>query len=527
VLFAATVAVLLIVCVNLANMLLARHAGRRREAAIRTALGAGRRTLVIGGLIESLLLAAGGGAAGAGLAWVFIRVIVASAPPALPLLNAFALDGRVLAFCLTSTLAAGLAVGILPALRTAAVDPGDTQKAGSHGTTDGPRGGHARRALVATQAAIGVALLATTGLLVLSFTRLMHVDKGFDTSGILTADVALPPSVSTTAAQHLRFFDEALARVRALPGVSSVALTSRLPLRGESTVNLLSLPNDPRPPAARPLANYRYVTPEYFATIGTPLLRGRTFRETDRGRQVVILSASAARALWPGQDAVGRTVMTGGNLGALSEVIGVAADTRAVDLTRNSVLFTYLPYWLRGRWPASLVVRTSVPPATLAAEVRRAIREVDRQAAVPRVETMSDIVAVAVADRRFQLSLMVAFGCAAALLAAHGVYGVVSYSVARRGREMGIRIALGARPADIRRMVVAEGLAPVVAGSIAGLALSWWIGRAISTLLFDVRPGDPGVLLSAAAIVIGATVLACAGPARRASTTADVVGALR
>jgi putative ABC transport system permease protein len=354
---------------------------------------------------------------------------------------------------------------------------------------------------------------------------LMQVDKGFDTERILTIDVALPSSTFTTAGQQLRFFDEALAR--ALPGVTAAALTSRLPLRGESTVNLLSLPDDPRPAAARPLANYRYVTPDYFGAIGTPLLRGRTFRESDRGRQVVVLSASAAQALWPGQDAVGRTVQTGGYLGALSEVIGVAADSRAVDLTRTNVLFAYLPYWLRGASAASLVVRTTVAPATLAAAARRAIWEVDRQAAIPRVETMADIVGVSVSDRRFQLVLMVAFACAAALLAALGVYGVVSHSVARRGREMGIRAALGARAGDIHRLVIAEGLAPVAAGLIAGLALSMWIGRAISASLFDVRPGDPLVMLGAAAIVAGTAALACAGPARRASGAADVSALLR
>ena len=527
ILFTATVAVLLIVCVNLANLLLARHAGRRRDAAIRTALGAGRGTLVVNGLVESVLLAAGGGAAGAALAWAFIRIIASSAPPALPTLNAFGFDTRVLLFCVASTLLAGLTVGIFPALRASRVDPGDALKANSYTTTDGRRGGRARRVLVAIQAAIGAALLVTTGLLVLSFVRLMQVDKGFDTADILTVDVALPPSTFTTADQQLRFFEAAVARVRALPGVGGAALTSRLPLRGETTVNLLSYPDDQRPAAARPLANYRYVTPDYFATIGTPLLRGRTFRDTDRGRQVVVLSASAADALWPGEDAVGKLVKTGGYLGAVSEVIGVAADSRAVDLTRTNVLFTYLPYWLRGPSSASIVIRTNVPPATLAAAVRRAIWDVDRQVAIPRVETMEEIVGIAVADRRFQLSLMLAFGCAAALLAALGVYGVVSYSVARRGREMGIRIALGARPRDIHRLVVAEGLMPVAAGLTAGLALSWWIGRAIASLLFDVRPGDPVVLTAAAAVVTLATLIACAGPAHRASATTDVTTALR
>ena len=521
VLFAATVAVLLIVCVNLANLLLARHAGRRRDAAVRTALGAGRGTLVADGLLESLLLAVGGGVVGAGVAWTVTRVIVRTAPAALPMLNSFRFDVPVMLFCAASTFVAGMAIGLLPALRSGRVDPGDVLKANSYTTTDGPRGGRARRLLVGVQAAIGAALLVTTGLLVLSFVRLISVDKGFDSARILTIDVALPPSIFTAADQQLRFFDEVLARLRALPGVDAVALTNRLPLRGESTVNLLSYVDDQRPAAARPLANYRYVTPGYFAAIGTPLVRGRTFRESDRGHQVAVLSASAAEALWPGQDPIGRQLKTGGYLGAVTEVIGVAADSRAVDLTRTNVLFTYLPYWLRGPSPTSLVLRTSVPPSTLAAAARRAIWDVNRHAAIPRTETMDDIVALSVADRRFQLSLMVVFGCAAALLAALGVYGVVSYSVARRGRELGIRIALGARPADIHRLVIAEGLTPVGAGLAIGLGLSWVIGRAIASLLFDVRPGEPLVMLAAALIITAATVLACAGPARRAVAEAS------
>ncbi len=522
VLFAATVAVLLIVCVNLANVLLARHAGRRRDAAVRTALGAGRGVLVADGLIESVSLALGGGALGAGVAWALTHVIAWTAPAALPMLNTFRVDLPVMLFCLASTLFAGVAIGLLPALGSGQVDPGDTLKANSYAATDSPRGARVRHVLVGAQAAIGAALLVTTGLLVLSFVRLVRVEKGFDTARILTIDVGLPPSIFNKADQRLQFFDDTIARLRALPGVDDVALTTRLPLRGETTVNLLSYVDDQRPMAARPLANYRYVTPAYFSTIGTPIVRGRTFRNSDRGRQVVVLSAGAAEALWPGQDPVGRLVKTGGYLGAVSEVIGVAADSRAVDLTRTNVLFTYLPYWLRSPSSASLVIRASVPPSTLAAAARRAIHDVDRNVAIPRIETMDDIVALAVADRRFQLSLMVSFGGAAALLAALGVYGVVSYSVARRGREMGIRIALGARPADIHRLVIGEGLLPVGAGLAIGLGLSWAIGRAIASLLFDVRPNEPLAMLAAAVIVAAATLLACAGPARRAASVSSL-----
>ena len=522
VLFATTCAVLLIVCVNLANLLLARHTGRRRDDAVRTALGAGRGSLVADSLIESLLLALGGGLLGVGVAWGGTQIIVAIAPAALPTLNRFEFDLRVCLFAAASTIGAGVATGLLPALRSGTADPGDALKANSYTVSDGRRGSRARRVLVAAQAALGAALLVATGLLVLSFVRLMGVDKGFDTAQILTIDVALPSSTFTSAEQQLRFFDDARSRLRALPGVDAVALTSRLPLRGEATVNLLSYVDDQRPASARPLANYRYVTPEYFEAIGTPLVRGRTFLESDRGRQVAVLSASAAEALWPGQDPIGRFMKTSGYRGAVTEVIGIAADSRAVDLTRTNVFFTYLPYWLRGPASGSLVVRASVPAETLAAAARRAIWEVNRNVAIPRTETMDDIMRQSVADRRFQLSLMTVFGCAAALLAALGVYGVVSYSVARRRRELGIRIALGARPFDIHRLVIAEGLAPVAAGLAIGLGLSLMLGRAIASLLFEVRPAEPAVFAAAAVVIMVAALVACLAPARRAASMSSL-----
>jgi len=516
-LLASTAAILLIVCINLTNLLLARNAGRAREAAIRTALGAGRGRLVVDSMTESVLLAIGGGLAGAAVAAALTQVMRTAAPPALPLLNAPAVDLPVLAVLIVSTLAAGVLVGVLPALRQASVTPGDTLKVDSYTSTDGPRGSRTRRTLVAVQTGVGVALLVATGLLVVSFVRLLHIDKGFDTEGVLAIDVALPPSIYATADRQLRFFDDVLGRARSLPGVASAATTSRLPLRGETVVNLLSYQHDTRPLEQRPTANYRYVSPDYFASIGTPILRGRTFRDTDRGRQVVILSARAANALWPGQDPIGRIVRTGGYLGADSAVIGVAADTRAVDLARNDILFAYLPYWLRISNVETIVLRTSVPPSTLTSAIRRTVLDIEPSAAIPRVQTMDDVVGLAMADRQFELSLMTAFGGAAAMLAALGVYGVVSYSVARRGREMGIRMALGATAGDIYKLVFGEGVTPVAIGIAGGLTASIAFGRVMAGLLFDVRPTDPVVMTIAAATIVIATLLACAAPARRAS----------
>ena len=518
-LLAATLALLLIVCLNLANILMARHAGRRRDTAIRVALGARRPELVRQILFESLLLCGGGGLAGLLLVPLLLRAIAAQAPPTLPSLNPFTIDFRVLAFATLASLAAGLLVGALPALRLSGLDPGDMLRAVSYTTTDAARSGGARRVLVALQAAIGTLLLVASGLLLASFVGLQRVDKGFDTAGILTIDVALPPGAYRNSDDEERTLERMRAQLAGLPGVTAAAIASRVPLRGEAVVNLLSYEHDNRPASARPVANYRYVTPEYFRAIGTPLLRGRTFRESDRGRAVVVLSASAARALWPEGNPVGRTVKTGGFLGAPSEVIGIAADSRAVDLARNDVLFAYLPYWLRPQTDASFVVRADVPPGTLTAAARRRILDVERGTAIPRVATMDEIVAEAIVDRRFELTLMLLFGAAAALLASLGVYAIVAAAVARRQREMGIRIALGASAADIHRLVLREGIAPVGAGLAAGLTGSLWLGRVLSGLLFGVHAGDPRVMAAAAALVIAATLAACAGPARRAAAS--------
>jgi putative ABC transport system permease protein len=519
VLLTATAALLLIVCVNLTNLMLARHTGRRRDAAIRTALGAGRGTLIVEILVESVLLAVAGGVIGSVVAIPLMRVIAVSAPAGLPQLNALVFDARVVIFSTLTAIAVGLLVGILPALRLSAYPSAEALKTDSYTATEGRPASRLRRVLIAAQSAIGVVLLVATALLVVSFFRLVHVERGFDTNSVLAIDVALPSSSYARPSDQMRFLDAAMDRMKTVPGVKTVALTNRLPLRGEATVNQLSLPNDTRAAMAHPLANYRFVTPDYFSTMGTPLLRGRTFRDTDRGHQVIILSARSAAILFPGQDPIGRVVQTSGYFSAASEVIGVSADTRAVDLMRDDVLFAYLPYWLRAPWTttATLVVRTAVSPSSLSATGRRAIVEIDPVVAVPRVETMDDVLDAALAERRFELSLMTAFGAAAALLAALGVYGVVTYSIARRGREIGIRMALGATAARIRRLVFEEGLKPVTIGIVTGLLASVPVGRAMANLLFDVRPGNPVAMAAAAFVVLLATVVACIAPARRAA----------
>lgn len=528
-LFAATGAVLLIVCVNLANLLLAKRAARRRDEAVKRALGAAASDLLRESIAESLVLAAAGGIFALAIAWIAKRWIVSTAAASVPRLTDATFDWRVLAFLAATTILAGVIVGALPAVRSAVTEPADVLKAGSHTTTEGRRGARARRALVAAQSALGVALLVVTGLLLASFVQLMRVDKGFDTSAVLTLDVALPPLQYPPASidKQTAFFDRAIARLRALPGVQAVGLTSRLPLTGEGSVNLLSTEHDTRPEAARPIANYRFVSGGYFGAIGTPLVEGRTFVDTDRGHPVIILSAQAAQKLWPGQDPLGRRVDTGGFLKAPADVIGVVADVRAVDLRRTDVLFAYLPNWSRPLPGGSFVVRTSTDPAAMAAAARAAIWSVDRSVPIPRVQTIGDLVDRAVARQRFELTLMLLFGAMAATLAALGVYGVVSYAVTRRRREMGIRIALGATPAAIERLVFFEGVAPVAVGLAIGLAAAIPIGRAISGALFGVRAADPIVMAAATTVLVVAALGACAAPAYRAARRTDVTTVLK
>jgi putative ABC transport system permease protein len=524
VLMSATLGMLLIVCVNVTNLLVARQMKRRREAAIRIALGATRRQLLGETLAEGIAIAAAGGALGLAAAIALTRALAASST--FPLLAGVTADRHVVLAALAATVLAGVGVGILPALRAAASPPAETLKSGSTTTTDGRGGLRARRLLVGGQAALTAALLVVTALLLTSYVRLLNVDKGFSTSGVLTLDLSLPTTVYRTTDQQVQAIDAILDRLRALPGVTAVAVTNRLPLQGEAVVNSLSLENDTRPDAARPLANYRYVSPDYFTAMGTPLVQGRTFRDSDRGRQVVILSREAARLLWPSDDPIGRSVLTRGP-GSASEVIGIAADTRAVDLKRADVPFVYLPYWLRAPASPSIAIRTTADPSASIGAARAAVWSIDRNIPVPRTRTMTDIVDAAVADRRLELTLMMSFGAAAALLASLGVYGVVSYAVTARAREMGIRTALGATPAQIRRMVIGEGMLPIATGTVAGLAASWPMGRAMSSLLFGVGAWDATAVAGAAAVLVIAALAACAAPASRAASSRSIVAALR
>jgi putative ABC transport system permease protein len=525
-LMSAVGAVLMILWVNLANLSLVRAAGRARDAAIRTALGASRGRLVRQSLFESLLLALTGGALGVALAYGGLRALLAAAPIDLPRLNEVHVDLRVLLFALGVSLAAGAVLGILPALRSAAASPFESLKSGSRTNTEGRRGLRIRNLLVSLEVGIGATLLVTAGLLIASFVRVMTVDKGFDVERVIALDMSLPSTRYPNDAPRAAFFRRVLDKAVAMPGVQSVALVSNLPLEGEIWIDIVGVEHDPRPLLERPSTNVRFISPGYFQTLRIPLRDGRDFQEQDQKRKVAIISAGLAQRLWPGQNSIGRRLDNGNDEQSAMEVVGVTPDIRSTSLDHDPVNMMYIPYWQRAQRQGSLLVRTAMDPRGIAAALRNAIWAVDSEVPIPEVRTLEQVMERSVAQRRFQVMLVVLFAAAALALAAFGTYGVVSYAVARRRAEMGIRMALGATRRDVLAMVLRQGMMPVFAGLAAGAMAALAIGRSVASLLFQVSPRDPLAFTAAAAVLLLVSVAACLVPARRA-TRVDPTEALR
>ena len=511
-LLAAVAAVLLIVCVNLTNLSLARNVGRQHESAIRVALGAGRARLARLALAESLLVAVAGGLLGLLLARWGLKSLIALAPATLPRVAEVQLDARVFAAASALTALVGVVVGALPAVRSAGVDPGESLKAGGRTATGGRRAGRRRALFIGAQVAFTTVLLVGTGLFLTSFLRVLRVDRGFDTERVVAADVALPSATYPTRERVLQFYDRAISEVTGEQGVRGAAIASALPLEGETWVNGVARPEAPDQSVT---ANYRFVSPDYFAVMGTPLRAGHAFGESDRAREVIIVSQQLARALWPGESAVGKRLTIGGQ--KLAEVVGVAADVRTTTLEQETSFLVYLPTWANPQWQAAVVVRTSGDPSRAAESVRAALRRADPLVPVPKMRTMSQVVSSTVAARRFQLVLFALFAVMALITASVGIYGVLSQSLASRSREIGLRMALGARPSDVHRLVLREGMTPVVVGLAVGILGTLLGGRAIESLLFGVRPADPLTLVGVCAVLGLVAVIACVIPARRAT----------
>ena len=525
-LLGAVAAVLLLVCVNLASLLLARNAGRAREAAVRVALGAGRGRLIRESLTESIVLALAAGALGLVLAQVGLTALLQLAPADLPRLQEVRFDARIAAAGITLSLLTGLLFGLLPALRTGGADPGGALKAGGRTQSQSRATTRARMSLIGAQVALTAILLVTAGLFLSSFARVLGVDRGFRTERALALDVVVPGSAFADAAGLERVYIDLLERLERIPGVTAAAAASRLPLDGLLWADAMSAENDTRPSDERPLGNFHFVTPDYFSALDIPV-RGTTFTQQDHGRSVVVLSAHAATRLFPaGEDPIGRNVQLGGRV--LARVIGVAADVAATGLGTEHDPIVYLPPWTVLGFPsaASVVLRTQVDPQTLTATARAAVREAGAGIAIARIRTLEQMVGEATAARRFQLSLLMLFALTALVTACVGIYGVVAHSLASRRSEIGVRMALGALRSDIHRLVVRQGVAAAAIGLAAAFIVVLALGRVVRSLLFGVQPSDPAVLTAVAALLALVTAAASWIPARRA-TARDLAMTLR
>ena len=520
---AAVGSVLLVLCVNLANLSLARAAGKARDSAIRTALGAARARLVRESLTESTLLALVGGGLGVLFAWSGLRALLAAAPLDLPRLHDVHLDARVLLFALGISLLTGVIFGILPAWRAAASSPFEILKSAGRSLTEGRGGLRLRNLLVSLEVGLSCALLVTSGLLIASFVRLMSIDKGFHVERVIAVNVSLLDSKYPQEPQRAAFFQRALDKAAALPGVQSASIVSALPLEGEIWIDIVGMEHDTRPFLELPSTNVRFISPGYFETLRVALRDGADFQERDRSRKVCIVSASLASRIWGNQNPLGRKLVSNDRV---MEVVGVTPDFRSTSLDHDPVNMLYVPYWQRPRLSGSLLVRTAMDPRTIADALRRAVWDIDAEATIPEVHTLEEILSESVAQRRFQMLLVLLFAVAALALAAFGTYGVLSYAVTRRTGEMGIRMALGAARGDVLRMVLRQGMTPVFVGLAAGAAAALAIGRYLQSLLFHVSPRDPVAFGVAAAVLLLASVAACWIPARSA-TRVNPIDALR
>jgi predicted permease len=530
-LLAAILAVLLIACSNLANLSLTRTLGRLREAAIRSALGASRRRLIAKALLEQLVLSAAGGALGIWIAWMALGLFIRTAPIDLPRVHEVSLDARVIAFAAFVAMFAGAFVAIVPAWRIAGRDVQAALRANVTAVASDRRALRSHAALLALQIALSVALLVVTALLGTSLMRVLNVDRGFTTDRVLAVDVALPGSRYGDEPVRQAAYDRLLAAVHAVPGVQRVTTTSRLPLSGPGSIMFLAVEGSTAPRARSdiPSANFRFVAPEFFQTLGIALTQGRSFSETERDPNrpaPVVISAPAAARLWPGQDPIGKRFSRGLGREQGFEVVGVAADARVTAIDRTQPLMVYVPYWWRSRTAVSLLIKTSVDPTSLLPAVRRAVHEVDPEIAVGRSRPLEQLVDTAVAGRRYQAQLFVAFGLVALFIATVGVYAVTAYGVSRRRREMNIRVALGAQSSEVIRLILRQATLPVIAGVLTGAAAAVALGGIVASLLFEVQARDPLIVGVVMTVVMTVGLATCTIATRR-GLTLDPAAALR
>jgi predicted permease len=520
--------VLLIACANVANLLLARAVARRREIAIRTALGAGRLRIVRQLLTESMLLSLVGGVLGLALAWVLVRLLVAASPQQLPRVQEITLDLRVLLFTLGVSLLTGLLFGLAPAIAATRHSIGHFLKEAGRGGAQGLAHNRLRGVLVVAEVAFSLVLLVCAGLLGRSFVRMLEVNPGFRPDHMVTMWMNFTSTNYAPKGRSTQFLDQLLPRVAALPGVEGVAIANDLPLEGDDTTTGLSNVEGLAPYARgqQPLVGVHAVNPGYFQAMGIPLLRGREFLASDSANSnpLLIINQKLADTLWPGQDPIGKHCNVMGD--KPSEVVGVVGNVLHNGLGESIALESYHPFPQNPWSYVGLAVRTHGDPGAVYGAVRSLVAQIDPELPVHDMRPMEQVVAETMASRRLTLWLVGAFAALALVLASVGIYGVMSYAVTERLHEIGVRVALGAQRQDVLRLVVGHGMRLAAIGLLLGSVAAFFAARAMTTLLFGIRPSDPVTYVGIAIVLALAALAACYIPARRA-TAVDPMVALR
>jgi putative ABC transport system permease protein len=522
--------VLLIACGNVANLLLARAAARRKEVAIRSALGARGGDLVKQWVIESMVLSLTGALLGLALAFGGLRLLGALKPENLIWVETIPIDGSVLFFTCALALLTGLVFGSVPMMQSLRGSLQSALREG--GRSGGPdrRGTATRRVLVVTQVALALMLLTGAGLLIRSFARLQQVDPGFDSRGVVTMHLALPEAKYTSDTARIAFFDALLPRLAAIPGVQAAGAASSVPLTGgwnrSFDVEGITVPEG----ETGPYGNFRSVYPGFFAALGIPIVKGRGFTDADRegAPRVAIVDQAMAKAYWPGKDPIGKRIALDETDDAPNwvEVVGVVGHTRQDGIDQEGRAQLYVPYRQMAIPGLTLALRSGGDPTRLVSAVRAAVREVDPEQPIARVQTMDELVNRNLGPRRFSMALLGLFAALALVLAAVGIYGVMSFDVARRSQEIGVRMALGAEASGVLRLVLRQGLRLTAVGVVIGVIGSLFLTRLINSQLYGVGAIDPLTTVAVVVILVSVAALASLVPARRA-TRVDPIVAMR
>ncbi|HEY4054845.1 MAG TPA: ADOP family duplicated permease, partial [Terriglobales bacterium] len=538
VLMGAVVLIVFIVCLNIANLLLARASGRQQEMAVRLALGATRGRMIRQMLTESILLSIIGGAAGIAAAYGALSFILRVVPPNIPRLSEVRIDWKVLAFALLISALTGLVFGLAPALHSARVALSSAIREGARGSGYSAKTGRLRDVLIVSELAFAVMLMVGAGLLLRTLRDLLRENPGFNSKHVVTASVWLPVPNNPKADPYLSigartvFNRETLRRMREIPGVDLAAIVSNLPTTPQTNVaNFDALTIEDRPvESSQDLRGERIrISPDYFKVMQAPLVRGRLFNEGDEDGKlrVAIVDESTARRYWANQDPLGRRVRFGQNPAApWMTVVGVVKDIKHDGLDVDGVSHIYISMYQSADRAFSVVLRTSLPATTLEPQIRRTIQSVDPGLPVFGVSSMDDVLDASLAPRRFSADLVCGFAGLALLLASLGIYGLLAYMVGQRSREMGLRIALGARREDIVKLILGKGFVLAAVGILAGVFFAASGASAMASLLYGVRPHDPEVFVTVPLLLLAVAVMASYVPARRAAMV-DPIAALR